>query len=69
MPYKGSISPSTKLANSTAFAPNGRMPWREEEIELVMADNSDDFALSKKLGRSINAIRIRRCITKKKRAR
>lgn len=39
---------------------NQRTPWSIEEIELILSSDQTDFELAKTLGRSINAIQVKR---------
>lgn len=43
-------------------APNSRMRWTDEEIDIVMAHKIPDREISKQLGRSVGAIQV--CRTK-----
>lgn len=47
--------------NKTSYARNHRKPWTEEEDFLVFNSKLTDFELSKQIGRSVQAIQIRRC--------
>lgn len=42
----------------TQNAPNSKMRWTEEEIDIVMAHEIPDREISKQLGRSVLAIQV-----------
>ena len=65
MPRKGSTSPSTLRAKETTRSANGWTRWTKDEVALIMADDVDDYKLAKKLGRSVCAIQVKRCLVKK----
>ena len=55
-----------KYYGKTVNAPNRKLPWLPNELELVMAHDVTDHELSKILGRSVAAIQIQRCRNKRK---
>lgn len=65
MAPRGSTAPSVLLMKQTAFAANGWARWTDDEIAQIMAEETSDVELSKKLGRSIKSIQIKRHRTNK----
>ena len=57
-----------KYYRKTAFAENHRKPWTDEEVEMVMLHEMTDTAISKIIGRSVEAIQMIRHKEKKKRS-
>lgn len=49
----------------TSSAPNSRKRWTDEEVQLVLRHEITDTELSKKIGRSVMAIQVKRIIVKK----
>ena len=56
-----------KYYRKTACAENHRKHWTKEEIEIVMAHELPDHIISKIIGRSVEAIQVKRCQENKKR--
>ena len=56
-----------KYYRKTSFAKKHRKQWTPEEIEIVMRHETTDHNISKIIGRSVEAIQLRRCQEKKKR--
>lgn len=49
-----------KYYSKTAFAPNHRFRFTDEEIQLIKDHNITDTEIAKKLGRSVQSIQIKR---------
>lgn len=49
-----------KYYKKTAYAINHRKKWNEEEIKIIMEHKICDRDISKLLGRSMNAIQVKR---------
>lgn len=49
-----------KAYRETAFAPKHRLAWTQDEDNQVLAHSIPDRELSAKIGRSLNAIHVRR---------
>ena len=47
--------------NKTSNAPNSNLKWCDWEIEMILEHSISDRELSKKLGRSVQSIQIKRC--------
>ena len=45
----------------TSNQKNSRKKWTQFEIEAVLEHSQSDFELSKKIGRSVRSIQIKRC--------
>ena len=45
---------------STKYAVNNKMPWTKEEEKLILEHSMTDRQLAQKLGRSVQAIQVRR---------
>lgn len=52
-------------ARGRAHADNGRSPWSEKEILLILDRKSNDSHLAIILGRSVQAIQVKRSKLKK----
>jgi hypothetical protein len=57
-----------KYYRKTANAENRGKRWTDEEIEMIMLHKMTDTAISKIIGRSVEAIQIKRCMVNKKRS-
>lgn len=57
-----------KYYRKTANAKNRGKQWTNEEVELVMLHELTDTMISKIIGRSVEAIQIKRCKENKKRS-
>ena len=57
-----------KYYRKTAYSENHRKPWTNEEIEIVMAHELPDHSISKIIGRSVEAIQLKRYTENKKRS-
>ncbi len=64
--YKTKRRLKKKYYEQTKNAINGRKPYTEEEIELIMSHTMTDRELSLKLGRSMKAIQRKRYEIKSK---
>lgn len=56
-----------KYYRKTAYAKNSNKRWTDDEIEIVMKREMSDDIISKKIGRSVEAIQLKRCKENKKR--
>lgn len=54
-----------RVYKETAFAPKHKDEWTQAEDDAVMARDMTDRVLSEKIGRSVQAIQIRRCRLRK----
>ena len=52
--------------NKTSFAKNHNQRWTLQEIEIVMKHEITDFEISQKIGRSVQAIQVKRWEMNKK---
>ena len=55
-----------KYYRKTAHAENKNKRWTAEEIEIVMNHEVSDHKISKIIGRSVEAIQLKRCKENKK---
>ena len=50
-----------KYYDARRFCENHKMPWSGDEISLIMDHKIPDTEIAAQLGRSVEAIQIRRC--------
>lgn len=59
-PEKRDAGKSKNYNKSRQFATNSRRPWAPEDVALLSSFDGTDIELSKKIGRSVQAIQVKR---------
>lgn len=52
----------------TSYSVNHNNPWTDEEVDIILKHEMTDMEISEKIGRSVQAIQLKRYNIKKKRA-